>query len=52
MSAADIIILSAIAIAVLLAMRHNIKRRKSGKCACGCSNCSATCALKNKIGEK
>ena len=40
MSAADWIIILIIAAAAGLALRSIIKRKKSGKCSCGCEGCS------------
>ncbi|MBR1517256.1 MAG: FeoB-associated Cys-rich membrane protein [Bacteroidales bacterium] len=47
MSLSDIVILSIVATAVVLAIRHNVKRRKQGTCSCGCNTCTSSCALKS-----
>ena len=48
MNIADILIIALIAIALFFAVRHVVKLRKSGGCACGsaggCSGCTGSCA--------
>ncbi len=35
----DILLIVIIAVALFLALRHLIRSRKQGKCACGCDGC-------------
>jgi uncharacterized membrane protein len=45
MNLVDILIIAVIAVAVFFAVRHVVKLRKSGGCACGSSGgCSCGCA--------
>ena len=49
MNIIDILIIAVIAVAVFFAVRHVVKLRKSGGCACGSSGgCSCSCADCNK----
>ena len=45
MNIADILVIAVIAVALFFAVRHVVKLRKSGGCACGASGgCSCGCA--------
>ena len=48
MSAVDILLILAVLAAAALAVRSIVKRRKSGGCSCGCSDCTASCGERKK----
>ena len=48
MSAVDILLIAVVVAAAALAVRSIVKRRKSGDCGCGCSDCTASCPRRKK----
>ena len=55
MNIADILIIAVIAVALFFAVRHVVKLRKSGGCACGsiggCTGSCASCPLLRRLHQ-
>ena len=44
----DIIIIILLALVLTTALLASVKRRKKGRCSCGCEGCAMNCGKKDK----